>query len=137
MKFSSYLIILAAIIFVSCFTTQIPMEKIIITKSEDFKNNYYKQVTIEGYYRQMNVNKRPGKTSYSGRVYIELADSQAVALESHEKGVRGKEEIQQFDNKKVRVTGMLKERGVLWGDGSQAAIVEVMVKDIKGIEEVR
>ncbi|MBX9853036.1 MAG: hypothetical protein K2X86_14935 [Cytophagaceae bacterium] len=68
MKMIKVVLIISLLLIYSCMSNKnitVPVSDgslpIIIVKSEDFKNNYYKEVAIEGYYRQMNVNKHPDK----------------------------------------------------------------------------
>lgn len=97
-----------------------------------------KEVIVEGTYLEMNVQKRPNtEPVYVGRVYLMLADSTTVLLETQDEGYRPKEEIEMYRNQKVSVVGTYYPWCNAWGDGSQASIVGACVKDIKSLEKAR
>ncbi len=91
-------------------------------------------ITITGTYTLMNVSQIPERPVYNGRVVIILADGTMIALERGDDGIRTEEELKQFQNKTVQVTGILMPATVLWGDGSETSIVAEYITAIQEIQ---
>jgi hypothetical protein len=71
------------------------------------------QVQVEGIYRQQDVRMRPvGPPAYVGHVAIVLDDDTRVFLYplGSAEAVRSTDEIQRFDQQRVRASGLLSAR---------------------------
>ncbi len=89
------------------------------------------QQTFEGYYRLINLNKRPtGDPIYGSRAYVEVNDSVAIMIGSHDEGLRSEKEIERFKGKKVRIYGTYYQWCNAWGDGMEATIVMDCIHDV-------
>jgi hypothetical protein len=112
------------------------MELPVIKNHLDIADFDEKSVKIEGVYRQMNVAKRPNTVSYGGRTQIVLEDKTIIAIEKGDKGLRSKTEIQEYEGKRVIITGVFIKRTALWGDNKMASIVAPVIMNITKIELV-
>jgi hypothetical protein len=93
-----------------------------------------KKVVVQGYYRLINLNKRPGgEPVYGSRVSIEMPDSSYLLLETHELGSRSLEEQAQFTDQKVKIEATVHGFCNAWGDGTEQTIVGSCLKNIHQI----
>ena len=108
----------------------------LIETEEDMSEKFGTEVTVIGMYQQLNVSHKIDDVVFVGRVYLRLKDTTTLVLEIEEKGIRSKEEIKRFENRKVKVRGVINHMTPLWGSGKESSLVSDYLSNIKKIEPV-
>jgi hypothetical protein len=108
----------------------------ILETEQDLEDHWGERVTLAGYYQTMLLptGKRPGSPLIeSGRIQIAVG-SRLLALEVQKAGYRSESEKVQFLNRRVKITGTIREWVQLWGTPEEQAIVMPAIMEIQSIE---
>lgn len=80
-----------------------------ISSFSDITKHEGKSVTVTGVYMKSKLAVKPDFSAFSGRYKLVVNDSiEIVILPPHDNAsIRSKEEVEQFENKRVRITGTI------------------------------
>ncbi|MBO9701821.1 MAG: hypothetical protein J7604_16560 [Sporocytophaga sp.] len=106
---------------------------------KEIKENQGKDLTVVGTYKPVSLNQKPGTVEYSGHYKIEVNDTLSIVLlpPYNSESKRPTDEIQKFEGKRVKVSGIISDKTYMEPPSIQNAPLTLSLPcftEIKSIE---